>query len=76
MLSQTRLTVMKCLLARSLGMFCLPKSSYNRQEGYEYRPRRMMSVDHGTSSQLQPLHHRRSEIVDPLGRQHHFPADC
>ncbi|GFX25693.1 hypothetical protein TNCV_1205701 [Trichonephila clavipes] len=26
-----------------------------------------MSVDHGTSSELQPLHHRRSENIEPLG---------
>ncbi|GFX89363.1 hypothetical protein TNCV_2202051 [Trichonephila clavipes] len=29
-----------------------------------------MSVDHRTSSEMQPLRHRRSEVVDPLGRQH------
>ncbi|GFT23465.1 hypothetical protein TNCV_2017141 [Trichonephila clavipes] len=35
-------------------------------EGYELRPRRTMSVDQGTNSELQPVHHHRSEVVDPL----------
>ncbi|GFX29898.1 hypothetical protein TNCV_4750261 [Trichonephila clavipes] len=29
-------------------------------------PRRTLSIDHRTSSELQPLRHRRSEIVEPL----------
>ncbi|GFW02851.1 hypothetical protein TNCV_3732511 [Trichonephila clavipes] len=35
-------------------------------EGYEFRPRRTISVDHGTTSELQSLRHRRSEIIVPL----------
>ncbi|GFY25213.1 hypothetical protein TNCV_2483341 [Trichonephila clavipes] len=31
-----------------------------------------MSVDQGNSSELQPLRDGRTEIVDPLDRQHHI----
>ncbi|GFW87556.1 uncharacterized protein TNCV_4485211 [Trichonephila clavipes] len=40
--------------------------------GYEFCQRRTMSVDHGISTGRQLLRHCRSEVVDPLGRQHHL----
>ncbi|GFW87837.1 hypothetical protein TNCV_1359411 [Trichonephila clavipes] len=36
-------------------------------ERYVFCLRRTISVDYGTSSELQPLHRRQSEIVHPLG---------